>query len=38
MLSQLLKIREHVKVYVSALEEKAEKSFAANGESPASPE
>jgi hypothetical protein len=38
MLSRLLKTREHVKVYVSALEEKAEKSFAANGESPTSPE
>ena len=38
MLSQLLRSREYVKVYVSALEEKAEKSFAANGESPASPE
>jgi hypothetical protein len=32
MLSRLLKTREHVKVYVSALEEKAEKSFTANGE------
>jgi hypothetical protein len=37
MLSQLLKTREHLEVYVSALEEKAEKSFT-NGESPTSPE